>query len=159
MSISGTSPPKCFLSIGPPEDDHDVKFRPALLCLLIASLATSAAFGQANTLVPPKSASNSPNTTVLPLWNNQNGQVDALLLIEPSVLPQLPSERIIGSSAASRGLQLRAGLSLEANPGMVVEAEGHGFFNPANVAELYRRMETFLDKNLPVGAPAAGAGH
>ena len=42
---------------------------------------------------------------------------------------------------------------------MVVEAEGHGFFNPANVAELYRRMETFLDKNLPVGAPAAGAGH
>jgi len=120
MSISGTSPPKCFLSIGPPEDDHDVKFRPALLCLLIASLATSAAFGQANTLVPPKSASNSPNTTVLPLWNNQNGQVDALLLIEPSVLPQLPSERIIGSSAASRGLQLRAGLSLEANPGMGV---------------------------------------
>jgi hypothetical protein len=60
------------------------------------------------------------NTTVLPVWNLQNSQVDALLLIEPSVLPQLPSQRIIGPAANSRGLQLRAGLSLEANPGMGV---------------------------------------
>jgi len=56
---------------------------------------------------------------VLPLWNSQNGQVDALLLIEPSVLPQLPSQRVI-SPAANSGLKLRAGLSLEANPGMGV---------------------------------------
>jgi hypothetical protein len=93
-----------------------VKFRLAL-CLLLATSAT-AAFGQGNAIVPPKSAA---NTTVLPLWNNQSGQVDALVLIEPSVMPQLPSERIIGAPAnSSRGLQLRAGLSLEANPGMGV---------------------------------------
>src|SRR4249919_47065 len=78
----------------------------------------TAAFGQTNApLVAPGSAA---NTTVLPLWNSQNGQVDGLLLIEPSVLPQMPSQRIIGSAADARGLQLRAGLSLEANPGMGV---------------------------------------
>ena len=88
------------------------------LCLLLASMATTAAFGQTNALVPPPGSTT--NTTVLPLWNGQNGKVDALLLIEPSVLPQLPSERIIGSAAKSRGLQLRAGLSMEANPGMGV---------------------------------------
>jgi hypothetical protein len=87
------------------------------LCLLLASLAT-AAFGQTTALVKPGEAK--ANTTVLPVWNLQNSQVDALLLIEPSVLPQLPSQRIIGPAANSRGLQLRAGLSLEANPGMGV---------------------------------------
>jgi len=92
-----------------------VKFR-LTLCLLLASMAT-VALGQTNALVPPPG---STNTTVLPLWNSQNGQVDGLLLIEPSVLPQLPSQRIIGSAPNSRGLQLRAGLSLEANPGMGV---------------------------------------
>lgn len=77
------------------------------------------AYGQSNPLAP-KSTS---NTTVLPLWNSQNGQVDALLLIEPSVMPQLPSQRIIRPASGARGntgLQLRAGLSLEANPGMGV---------------------------------------
>src|SRR5690349_17107151 len=86
------------------------------VCLLLASMAT-AAFGQTNAIVPPGSTS---NTTVLPLWNGANGKVDAVVLIEPSVLPQLPSERIIGPAANSRGLQLRAGLSMEANPGMGV---------------------------------------
>jgi hypothetical protein len=86
------------------------------LCLLLASLAT-AAFGQANAPVPPATTA---NTTVLPLWNNANGKIDGLVLIEPSVLPALPSERIIGPAAKSRGLQLRAGLSMEANPGMGV---------------------------------------
>jgi hypothetical protein len=82
---------------------------------LIATMAT-AAFGQSK---PPVSAVDSAaHTTVLPLWNNQSGQVDALLLIEPSMLPQLPSQRII--RPASNGLQLRAGLSMEANPGMGV---------------------------------------
>jgi hypothetical protein len=42
-----------------------------------------------------------------------------LLLIEPSVLPDLPSQRII-SPIANPGLKLRAGLSVEANPGMGV---------------------------------------
>jgi hypothetical protein len=85
------------------------------VCLLLAFMAT-AAFGQTNAIVPPGSTA---NTTVLPLWNGANGKVDAVVLIEPSVLPQLPSERII-SPAKTRGLQLRAGLSMEANPGMGV---------------------------------------
>jgi hypothetical protein len=95
-----------------------VKLR-LITCLLLALAATSA-FAQSKLLT-----GNEPtgNTTVLPLWNTQNGQVDALLLIEPSVLPQLPSQRIIrpaGKAAGSDSLQLRAGLSLEANPGMGV---------------------------------------
>jgi hypothetical protein len=83
------------------------------LCLLLAFLAT-AAFGQSNVPAAPGSA----NTTVLPLWNTRSGQVDALLLIEPSILPQLPSQRVI--RPANGGMQLRAGLTLEANPGMGV---------------------------------------
>jgi len=78
----------------------------------------TAAFGQTNVPVTPSSSAT--NTTVLPLWNSQSGQVDALLLIEPTALPQLPSERIIGPAAKSNSLQLRAGLSMEANPGMGV---------------------------------------
>ena len=35
--------------------------------------------------------------------------------------------------------------------------EGHGFSNPDNIAELYRRMETFLDKYIGNGAPATSA--
>ena len=62
-----------------------------ITCLLIAFTATSA-FAQSKLVTGNEAAS---NTTVLPLWNTQNGQVDALLLIEPSVLPQLPSQRII----------------------------------------------------------------
>lgn len=91
-----------------------MKFR-LLTCLLLALSATTA-FAQSKVL--PGSQSNS-NTTVLPLWNNQSGQVDALLLIEPSVLPESPSQRIIRPGNDSR-LRLRAGLSLEANPGMGV---------------------------------------
>ena len=95
-----------------------VKLR-LITCLLLALSATTA-FAQSKLLTGKESTS---NTTVLPLWNTQNGQVDALLLIEPSVLPQLPSQRIIrpsGSAPAGNSLQLRAGLSLEANPGMGV---------------------------------------
>jgi hypothetical protein len=110
----GTSRRETVQNIGPTEDDRQVKLR-LTLCLLLASTAT-AAFGQTNAPVTPGSA----NTTVLPVWNMQNAQVDGLLLIEPSVLPQLPSQRIIGPAANSHGLQLRAGLSLEANPGMGV---------------------------------------
>lgn len=32
---------------------------------------------------------------------------------------------------------------------MVVAGEGHGFVKPENVAELYRRLAAFLDKNMP----------
>jgi hypothetical protein len=91
-----------------------VKLRLKLISSLLLATMATAAFGQSK---PVGDAA--ANTTVLPLWNNQSGQVDALLLIEPSVLPQLPSQRII-RPAASSGLQLRAGLSMEANPGMGV---------------------------------------
>jgi hypothetical protein len=91
-----------------------MKLRPALCLLLAAFMAASTAFGQSTAPVRADA-----NTSVLPVWNTQNGQVDALLLIEPSVLPALPSQRIIGS-AANPGLKLRAGLSVEANPGMGV---------------------------------------
>jgi hypothetical protein len=64
-------------------------------------------------------------TAVLPVVNNDNGQVEALLLLEPSPMPVLPSQRIIRPAASrdlffGNGLQLRAGLSLEANPGIGV---------------------------------------
>jgi hypothetical protein len=70
----------------------------------------------------------SGNTTVLPVLNNENGQVEALLLIEPSTLPQLPSQRIISPAPRvlgpkllfGNGVQLRAGLSMDANPGIGV---------------------------------------
>ena len=93
-----------------------MKFR-LTLCLLLAFTAT-AVFGQTTALVKP--GESAANTTVLPVWNLQNSQLDGLLLIEPSVLPQLPSQRIIGPATNTHGLQLRAGLSLEANPGMGV---------------------------------------
>ena len=86
-----------------------------ITCLLLAFSATSA-FAQSRVL-PGNDASS--NTTVLPLWNNQSGQVDALLLIEPSALPQSPAQRII-RPGSDNPLRLRAGLSLEANPGMGV---------------------------------------
>jgi hypothetical protein len=77
-------------------------------------MAASTAFGQSTAPVRADA-----NTSVLPVWNTENGQVDALLLIEPSVLPALPSQRII-DPVANPGLKLRAGLSVEANPGMGV---------------------------------------
>ena len=91
-----------------------MKLRFAMSLLLAASLAASAAFGQSTAPARPEA-----NTTVLPVWNNENGQIDGLLLIEPSVLPALPSQRVI-SPVANPGLKLRAGLSVEANPGMGV---------------------------------------
>ena len=35
--------------------------------------------------------------------------------------------------------------------------EGHGFANPDNIAELYRRIEAFLDKHIGNGAKASTA--
>jgi hypothetical protein len=95
-----------------------VKLR-LITCLLLAFTATSA-FAQSKVLPGKDSGS---NTTVLPLWNNESGQVDALLLIEPSALPQSPAQRII-RPGNDNPLRLRAGLSLEANPGMGVLCNG-----------------------------------
>lgn len=41
---------------------------------------------------------------------------------------------------------------------LFVEGEGHGFYNPKNVAEMYRQLEIFLDKNIGAKA-AAGASN
>ena len=40
---------------------------------------------------------------------------------------------------------------------MLVDGEGHGFYNPKNVAEMYRRMEAFLAKNIGGTAGASTA--
>lgn len=92
-------------------------------CLLLA-VSAMAAHAQA-----PLSTAN--GTTVLPVVNNQNGQISALLLIEPSTLPALPSQRVIRPVATpnnfldfGNGLQLRAGLSFQANPGVGVLCSG-----------------------------------
>jgi hypothetical protein len=67
--------------------------------------------------------------TVLPVTNN--GKLEALLLLEPSPLPQLRSQRIIrpaqpGGLLFGNGLQLRAGLSLDANPNVGVMCNSAG---------------------------------
>lgn len=41
---------------------------------------------------------------------------------------------------------------------MLAEGEGHGFYNPRNVAEFYRRLDAFLDRNIGTGfSPPAKA--
>lgn len=93
-----------------------------LFTSLLLALAIPAALAQALPV-----ASGNGGATVLPVLSNQNGEVAALLLIEPSGLPALPSQRIIRPAPASNrwldfgnGLQLRAGLSFDANPGVGV---------------------------------------
>jgi dipeptidyl aminopeptidase/acylaminoacyl peptidase len=36
---------------------------------------------------------------------------------------------------------------------MVAQGEGHGFYDPKNQAELYRRMEAFLGKYIGPATP------
>jgi hypothetical protein len=93
-----------------------------LYASLMLALATSSAYAQAEPV-----GSNTGTTTVLPVLSNENGEVAALLLIEPSSLPALPSQRIIRPAPTTNrwldfgnGLQLRAGLSFDANPGIGV---------------------------------------
>lgn len=119
----GTSRPAGVLSKFP-NPEADVKIR-WIACLLVALVATPA-FAQSNLLLPSPA---SGNTTVLPLWNAASGQVDALLLIEPSVLPASPSQRVI---RPANSLQLRAGLSLQANPGMGVLCNDASIANGLN---------------------------
>jgi hypothetical protein len=92
-----------------------VSFRRLLLSLLLA-LGATAAHAQA-------ARNPAAGTAVLPVVNN--GQIEALLLLEPSPLPASPSDRIIRPAASrnlyfGNGLQLRAGLSIDANPGIGV---------------------------------------
>ncbi|HMB55927.1 MAG TPA: hypothetical protein VKM35_01830 [Arenimonas sp.] len=108
-----------------------------LACLVLAFSATLAHAQTAplNPLVGPNR-----NTTVLPVINYENGEIAGLLLIEPSTMPQLPAQRIIKPAANNlvgntylfnNGLQLRAGLSLDANPGLGILCNNPGGFDSA----------------------------
>lgn len=95
--------------------------RTLLALLLSLAFAATAAHAQGRT--------ERAGTTVLPVTNN--GQLEALLLLEPSPLPQLPSQRVIrpaqpGGLLFGNGLQLRAGLSLDANPNIGVVCNNAG---------------------------------
>ncbi len=95
--------------------EQTVKLRLLLAPLLALALSATAVHAQVRT--------DRTGTAVLPVMNN--GQLEALLLLEPSPMPQLPSQRVIrpaqaGGLVFGNGLQLRAGLSLEANPGIGV---------------------------------------
>lgn len=115
------------------------------LGLLLALVATTGfARASAPSLLSPSSAS---NTTVLPLWNSRSGQVDALLLIEPST-PVASSQRVIRPAVG--GVQLRAGLSLQANPGMGVLCNDAGVAN--GVASMAGHCML-----VNLGTPAAGS--
>lgn len=115
------------------------------LGLLLALVATTGfARASAPSLLSPSSAN---NTTVLPLWNSRSGQVDALLLIEPST-PVASSQRVIRPAVG--GVQLRAGLSLQANPGMGVLCNDAGVAN--GVASMAGHCML-----VNLGTPAAGS--
>jgi hypothetical protein len=116
------------------------------LGLLLALVATTGfARASAPSLLSP--SANNNNTTVLPLWNSRSGQVDALLLIEPST-PVASSQRVIRPAVG--GVQLRAGLSLQANPGMGVLCNDAGVAN--GVASMAGHCML-----VNLGAPAAGS--
>jgi hypothetical protein len=115
------------------------------LGLLLALVATTGfARASAPSLLSPSANS---NTTVLPLWNSRSGQVDALLLIEPST-PVASSQRVIRPAVG--GVQLRAGLSLQANPGMGVLCNDAGLAN--GVASMAGHCML-----VNLGSPAAGS--
>jgi hypothetical protein len=98
-----------------------------LACCLLFAVTATQALAQATPVVH---AGRCGNTTVLPIWNLHNGQVDGLMLIEPSGLPVSPSQRVI--RPVNGRLQLRAGLSLEANPGMGVLCNDSGVASGLN---------------------------
>src|SRR5689334_20040607 len=74
-----------------------VKLR-LILSLLLALVAT---------VTHAQDQSDAGGTAVLPVY--KNGQVEGLLLLEPSPLPQLPAQRII-SPAPGRNLLMGRGL-------------------------------------------------
>lgn len=128
-------------------------------------LALTAMLAHAQGLTPLHDVAS--NATVLPVLNNANGQVEALLLIEPSTLPQLPSQRIISPSPnvvspkfiIGKGLQLRAGLTLQANPGIGVLCEtSHGVLPTAGSLAGHCLLADFSSTPNPLiaGKPAVG---
>ncbi|HEY0309686.1 MAG TPA: S9 family peptidase [Luteimonas sp.] len=70
-----------------------------------------------------------------------------VFLVQGSIDKRVPMDQF---NALKRAFEGR-GIAVET---MVAEGEGHGFYKPENRAELYRRMEAFLDKYIGAGAVA-----
>jgi hypothetical protein len=88
-----------------------VTFR--LILALLLALCATVAHAQA--------ARDSDGTTVFPVFLN-NGQLEGLLLLDPSPMPQLPSQRVIRPAQprpmfSFGALQLRAGFSVDGRSG------------------------------------------
>ena len=98
-----------------------VRFR--LLVAAVFALGATLAHAQTKPL-PSLLPVQGSNTTMLPVIDSTNGKITGVMLIEPSSLPALSSQRVIRPANAplmfNNGLQLRAGLSLDATPGVGV---------------------------------------
>ncbi len=68
-----------------------------------------------------------------------------VLLAQGSIDQRVPMEQFdaLKKAFAARGVEVES---------MVAQGEGHGFYKPENRAELYRRMEAFLDRHIGDGA-------
>ena len=83
------------------------KFSP-LSCLLLAALIASPAVVHAQSKAPAQTH----NSTIVPVWNNTNGKLEAYLLIEPSQESQLKSRWRFGQNTIDAGFGLSGGDSL-----------------------------------------------
>lgn len=68
-----------------------------------------------------------------------------VFLAQGSIDQRVPMEQF----DALKGAFTDAGVPIET---MVAKGEGHGFYKPENIAELYDRMEAFLDDHIGAGA-------
>lgn len=136
-------------------------FRRLAASLILAFLATGA-HAQSGDLPGIVPTSGIGTTALVPVVNNEDGQFAGLMLIEPSTMPQLPSQRIIRPasrpvrSAGAGGLQLRAGLSFDANPGIGV------LCNSGSVITTVGSMAghcLLADFNNPIGRAPAGSSN
>jgi len=75
-----------------------------------------------------------------PAKNVQKIQVP-VLLVQGTLDRRVPMDQF---NALKKALE-KSGVPVQT---LVVKGEGHGFYDPANRAELYRTMETFLDKHI-----------
>jgi dipeptidyl aminopeptidase/acylaminoacyl peptidase len=92
--------------------------------------------------------------------------MDALAKVSPALRAsevKVPVFLVHGSADTTASFNqykaMEAALRKNGTPAetMVAPTEGHGFVKPENIAELYRRMEAFLDKYIGNGAKASTA--
>jgi len=74
-----------------------------------------------------------------------------VMLFQGGVDRRVPMEQFDAMVAGFR----KAGVKVDT---MVVKGEGHGFYKPENRAEVYKRIEAFLNQNIGPGAGATSAG-